>query len=121
MESETKANLTERSTWLRLVYMILFVVFFNVAEAIIGIVTVLQFLLKLFTAKVNAQLQALGGNLAAYISEIVAFLTFHTDDMPYPFSPWPKGVPEAQPPAVVKPKRSRKPKAQAPESGPESG
>ncbi len=117
VDNKTKANLTQRSTWLRLVYMILFVVIFNITEVVIGIITVIQFLLKLFTDKVNAQLQALGASLAAYIYEIIGFFTFHSDDMPYPFSPWPKGAPGAQPPAPAKPKRPRKPKAPAPESG----
>ena len=119
VDKNTKANLTQGSTWLRLVYMILFVVIFNITEAVIGIVMVIQFLLKLFTDKVNAQLQALGASLAAYICEIIGFLTFHSDNMPYPFTPWPKGAPSAQPPAPERRKRPRKPKAPAP--APESG
>ena len=92
---------------MRLVYMILFVVIFNIAALVIAVVVVVQFLTKLFTAKVNTQLKALGQSLAAYVYEIIAYLTFHTDAAPYPFSPWPKGAPGAKPPASTKPKRSR--------------
>ncbi len=93
MEQETKANLGQRSTWMRLVYMILFVVVFNIVEVVAGVVVVVQFLSKLISGRVNEQLRGLGQKLGAYLYEIVAFLTFHTDDMPYPFSPWPDWAP----------------------------
>ncbi len=93
MESETKKHLTERSTWIRLLYMILFVIIFNIAEFVISVVVVVQFLSKLFTGRAVSRLQSLGRSLANYVYEVVAFLTLYTDDIPYPFSPWPKGQP----------------------------
>ena len=111
MDSQIKAHLTDRGVWIRLVYMILFVALFYIAVFVIAVVIVVQFLTKLFTGKLNPRLQALGENLAAYVYEIIAYLTFHTDDMPYPFSPWPKGAPGAKPPVPVTPKRSRRKRA----------
>ena len=87
MEQETKDNLSSRSTWMRVVYMILFAVIFNIVEFVIAVVAVVQFLSKLFTGKVNQQLQALGQGVGAYVNEIIQFLTYHTDDKPYPFAP----------------------------------
>lgn len=96
MDKDTKANLSDRGTWMRLVYMFLFAVIFNVAEVVVGAVVVLQFLFKLFGGKANQRLRDFGGTAAAYLAEIVAFLTFHTEDMPYPFAPWPAGAPAAK-------------------------
>ena len=93
MDPTIKENVTQQSTWMRLVYMVLFVVIFNIAEFVITVVVVVQFLFKLFTGRVNGNLSALGHNLASYFFEIIAYLTFHTDDMPYPFGPWPTGAP----------------------------
>ncbi|MCH8214861.1 MAG: DUF4389 domain-containing protein, partial [Proteobacteria bacterium] len=53
MEQETKDNLTNRNTWMRVVYMILFAVIFNIVEFVIAVVAVVQFLSTLFTGKVN--------------------------------------------------------------------
>ena len=95
MDPTFKENVTQESTWMRLVYMILFAVIFNIAEFVITVVVVVQFLFKLFVGRVNENLRALGQTLASYVYEIIVYLTFHTDDMPYPFGPWPTGAPGA--------------------------
>jgi len=112
VDEKTKSSLSERSTWIRLVYMILFGIVFNVTEVVAGVVVLVQFLSKLFTGKVNARLQAFGHSLGAYFHEIICFLTFHTEDMPYPFAHWPSGAPAATaaaaPPATTKrPRRAK--------------
>jgi len=107
VEAQTKTNLADKGTWLRVIYMILFAVIFNVAELVTGVVVVIQFLFKLVTGKANAQLQNFGQNLATYFQQMVGFLTYHTEDMPYPFGDWPgqsgesKRSPTAQPPKAT--------------------
>lgn len=93
MDQTIKENVTQESTWMRLVYMILFAVIFNIAEFVIVVMVVVQFLFKLFTGKANETLGALGQTVASYVYEMIAYLTFHTDDMPYPFGPWPTAAP----------------------------
>jgi hypothetical protein len=92
MDEELKANVKRQSTWIRLFYMILFVVFFNVAELMAGVVVVVQFLSKLLTGEANEHLSAFGKSLGIYLSETTWFLTFHSENMPYPFRPWPSKV-----------------------------
>ncbi len=111
MEQKTKDNLTNRSTWMRVVYMILFAVIFYIVALVIALVAVVQFLSRLFTGKVNQQLQALGQGVGVYVNEITVFLTYHTDDKPYPFAPWPKGSAGAGKAARAKPQRTPKGKA----------
>ena len=93
MDQTIKENVTRESTWMRLVYMVLFAVIFNIAEFVIVVVVVVQFVFKLFTGNANETLSALGQSVAKYVYEMIAYLTFHTDDMPYPFGPWPTGAP----------------------------
>jgi hypothetical protein len=89
MDEEFKVNVKKLSTWIRLIYMIFFVVFFNVAELVAGVVVVAQFLTKLLTGQVNKHLSVFGQSLGIYLSEVVWFLTFHSENMPYPCRPWP--------------------------------
>ena len=89
MDEELKANIKEKSTWIRSLYMILFIVFFYVALMVAGVVVVAQFLSKLLMGKANEQLSSFGHSLGIYLSEVVWFLTFHSEDMPYPCRPWP--------------------------------
>jgi hypothetical protein len=82
-------HIKSRSTWLRLIFMLLFAVIFYVAEMVLFAVAALQFLWKLFTGAVNARLTAFGANLAQFIRDIVLFQTFNTEQMPFPFTDWP--------------------------------
>ena len=92
MADDLKEHVTARSTWMRLVYMILFIVAFNVAELVIAFTVLVQFLFKLISGQPLEQLIVLGDSLSSYVGEIVRFMTFRSEDMPYPFGKWPKGT-----------------------------
>jgi Domain of unknown function (DUF4389) len=83
-------NLKARSTWMRLLFMIVMTVCYAVARLVIGVVVVLQFLHVLFTGETNPRLKDLGLSLARYDYQIVEYLTFNTETRPFPFdAEWP--------------------------------
>ncbi len=90
MDAELKQNVTRRGVWLRLGYMIVLTIAFNVAEMVCFAVVVFQFLASLFSGKPNDNLKNFGVNLGSYIRQIILFLTFATEEMPFPFAPWPQ-------------------------------
>jgi len=96
MDDELKQNIKERKTWLRGLYMLLFLVFYSVAKVIVFAVITFQFLLTLFTGKTNERLIKLGQSLSTYIYQIMTFLTFNSNEHPYPFGAWPKGAPSVK-------------------------
>jgi len=89
MNTELKNNLRKRQTWLRGLYMLLFIVIYHVAEVVVGAVVLLQFLFTLATGETNARLLRFGQSLTDYVYGILRFLTFNSEDMPFPFSDWP--------------------------------
>lgn len=95
MSNDIKDNLKQQSTWMRGLYMLLFALFYSIAEIVLFAVVVFQFLLKLFTAETNPRLQKLGQSIATYIYQIIQFLTFNSDYQPYPFGAWPRGEPRS--------------------------
>jgi len=62
---------------------------FNVSEIVIFAVVVFQFLASLLTGQPNTRLTHFGRNLARYLQQIISYLTFSTEDKPFPFSSWP--------------------------------
>lgn len=93
MSDEIKENLKQQATWLRGLYMLMFALFYGIAEFVLFAVVIFQFLLKLFTGKTNPRLQKLGQAIATYIYQIIQYLTFNSDYQSYPFGAWPKGEP----------------------------
>jgi hypothetical protein len=89
MSGEIKENVTRRSIWLRLVFMIIMSAAYSVAEIVILTVVVFQFLASLITGQPNDQLARFGRNLARYLQQNIVFMTFTTEEKPFPFTPWP--------------------------------
>jgi len=94
-EKAMEENLKSRSTWLRLVFMVIFYFLISVAAMVTTAVVVLGFFWLLFTGDANQQLKRLGQSLASYLSEIIRYLTFNSDQKPFPFDAgWPSGDPD---------------------------
>jgi len=60
MSDEIKQNIKKKSTWLRGLYMLLFLIFYSVAKVIIFTVITFQFVLSLLTGKTNDRLSKVG-------------------------------------------------------------
>jgi Domain of unknown function (DUF4389) len=88
--SAMEENLKSKPTWMRLVFMIIFSILASVTSFVATVVVVLGFLWVLFTGETNKQLQELGKSIASYLYQIFCYLTYNSDDRPYPFElEWP--------------------------------
>jgi hypothetical protein len=87
-------NVKEKSTWLRLFFMAVIFFLYAVSRVVIGAVVVFQFFWVLFTGSENSRLKGIGQALATYTYQIVRYLTFVTEERPFPFdADWPTGPP----------------------------
>ncbi len=89
-------NLSQRSTWIRFVYMLVLAVAWGVTEVIFIAVVAIQFLAQLFTGQPLKHVTAFGDSLAGYMAQIVRFETFVTEDLAFPFAAWPSSAIEEQ-------------------------
>ena len=94
MSNDVKENLKSQSTWIRGLYILIYAVFYTIAEIVLFAIIVFQFLLKLFTSDTNERLCKLGQGLSTYIYQILQYMTFNSEYQPYPFGAWPKGEPK---------------------------
>ncbi len=81
----------KRSIWVRGLFMLLTAFAFQVCATVLCIVTVIQFVVMLLNGAPNARLVSFGRSLGRYFQAIVNFLTFGTEEIPFPFSDWPVG------------------------------
>ncbi|MDH3451420.1 MAG: DUF4389 domain-containing protein [Gammaproteobacteria bacterium] len=98
-QGELKGNLTRGEIWLRGLHMLLFAIAYTVAEIVLTVIIIFQFFSSLITARVNDRLLKLGQQLGTYIYQLLLFFTFNTEERPYPFTAWPRGVPPQAKPA----------------------
>ena len=97
MDDEMKASLTAGESWVRGLYMLLFALIYSVAELVLTAVAILQFLFLLIARGPNVRLQEFGHDLSLYFYQIIQFLTFNTEEKPFPFTPWPHDDADAHP------------------------
>jgi len=83
--------LTNKNTWKRILYMLLFALTYSVAEFVLITVAIVQVFFKLITGDTNDNLTRLGKQTALYIYDVMLFLTFNSENKPFPFSAWPEG------------------------------
>lgn len=74
---------------LRLVFMVLFAVIYRVLDIILILIAVVQYLFHVFTDKDNETLRQLGDGVSCYYFQIFRYLTYNTEEKPFPFSDWP--------------------------------
>lgn len=83
-------HVKSRSTWLRLVFMLVFCLLGSIATMVTSVIVALGFFWVLFTGEPNRQLQRTGKGIAAYLFQIVSYLTYNSDTRPFPFDDeWP--------------------------------
>lgn len=92
-EDDIKKNVKDKDTWLRFVYLVVFGVAFYLSILLTFATSIFQFLAKLFGGQSFAGLSEFGDNLATYQSQVTRFLTFSSDEKPFPFAPFPAKEP----------------------------
>ena len=113
--SDDNQGLQRESILLRILWMVIFIIVWQLAEILLGAVVLLQLGYRLFYGAPNAGLLSFGDSLSQYLAQIGRFGTFNNDEKPWPFADWPTPqapqgeVPHSIPPAAH-PVRDEEPK-----------
>lgn len=92
--SRLEKNVKSRSSWIRLLYLLVFSLLYLVSRFVVLAVVVLQAAWLLFTGQPNPRLAAAGQSLATYTYQLVSYLTFASDRRPFPVDDdWPSATP----------------------------
>jgi hypothetical protein len=88
MQEQINENLKKIETWKRIAFMLIYAVIDSMVRLILWLVVLLQVAAVLLTGGVNPNILEFGKNLATYHYHILLFLTFSTEQLPFPFSAW---------------------------------
>ena len=89
---QLKSNLQSSKHWLRLVFMLLFAAILQVASIVMWVLVIVQFLFSLVTGVDNPNLRKFGHSLSIYIFHTLKFLTYASEEKPFPFADWPQSA-----------------------------
>ena len=91
MTENTVTPTSKRNIWMRGFYMLLMAFIFHVAGTVMFVIAVIQFILALLDNTPNGRLVAFGRSLGRHLQQTAYFLTFASEEIPFPFSDWPPG------------------------------
>jgi hypothetical protein len=89
LREKIRESLLSGSTWLRGFFMLVYAGICYLAIWITGIVILFQFGVVLLSGKPNERLLPVGQSLSLYIRQIFSYLTYNSDEKPFPLGSWP--------------------------------
>lgn len=88
MQEQINENLKRTSTWKRIFFILIYSVIVGLVRVLLWAIILLQIASTLLTGSVNKNVLDFGRKLSAYLYHILLFLTFNSDQLPFPFSDW---------------------------------
>ena len=95
MDKELKAKFCAQDKWVRFLYMVIFAIILFIATwslLIIGGIAIVQFGINMLLGKPNKQLISFSDGFSQFIYQIIRYVTFVSDEKPFPFTAWPKST-----------------------------
>mgnify|MGYP000458329343 FL=1 len=82
-------NIKEPSIWVNFFLKVIYLIFLNFIIPFFGFITLLQFLFSLGSKKPNDNLISFSKKISIYIYQIINFITYSSDERPWPFNAFP--------------------------------
>ena len=107
---DIKNNVKNTDTWLRGFFILIFGVIFYFLYGLIWLLVIFQFVTKVITGGLNSNLEQFSTKMTCYAMQILNYITFQSEERPFPFSPFPKGGVEALPSKIETAEKTNKKK-----------
>jgi hypothetical protein len=89
MQENSIGVLEKRNIWLRGLLMILMALAYQLAGTVLFFTAILQFVFALASDAPNPRLATFGQSVGRFQSQVANFVSFASDDLPFPFADWP--------------------------------
>lgn len=85
---------SKRPVWMRGLFMLLLMMAFWVAQWLLWVVAIIQFLWMFFADESNAFLKRFGHSLGTWLGETAQFVSCASEEKPFPWKAWPSAPSE---------------------------
>lgn len=89
-DSNFTQNLKSAIFWKRLLFMMLFAVAYTLTKFAVCATIIFLIFYNLLTGGSNERAVTFGRQASAYIYHLLLYLTYNTEERPFPFADWPK-------------------------------
>jgi hypothetical protein len=89
-ENGLKEKVLMKDKWIRAVFIVFFIIIFELVKIIGFTVAVVQFVFVLITDSANQRLLQFSQKLGLYAAQIIHYISYNTEEKPFPFNDWPK-------------------------------
>jgi len=86
----TSERRDRRPVWIRGVFMIFFLIAFGIAQGLVGLTALVQFLSLLIGGARNEFLARFGRSMGLWLDQVARFQSAETEERPFPWAPWPE-------------------------------
>ncbi len=108
MDKRWKDNLKSESFWLRSLFMVLFFIVYRIVDILVLLVAISQWFYVLLSGDANDGLRKFAKGLSLYVAQIINYLSYNSEEKPYPFSDWPQDEKSSPAKTTTKRKTARK-------------
>jgi hypothetical protein len=77
---------------IKLLYLVLFYLIYRITDVILLLVLLVQTILNIFSGEPSDSIKSFGKSLGIYLKQISEFLSYASEEKPFPFSDWPELV-----------------------------
>lgn len=74
---------------IKILYLILFYLIYRITDLILLLVMLVQTILNIFSGEPSDSIKVFGKSLGVYLQQISEFLSYASEEKPFPFSDWP--------------------------------
>ena len=93
---DVKENVRNVDTWMRGLFIVIFGVIFYFLIGIVWLLVIFQFITKVVTGSLNVQVEKFSSSLTQFVLQILNYVTFQSEERPFPFSPLPEAKDKGQ-------------------------
>lgn len=85
----SKPGYADQAFWMRLIFMLIYWFVLNISITIFGFLLLILVVIKFGSQFEPTSLSKIVNSLSVFISQIFSYLSFRTEDKPFPFQKWP--------------------------------